>query len=113
MKLTTLELKQIVREELKKVVEGDDFGKAGAGETRKSGYEAAKETGKGGITDQERGIILKLQQQLIQAARQGNIVQGNALRYAKLFSQELEKMIGPVEQPTTAPETGGAPTTGQ
>jgi len=113
MKLTTLELKQIIREELKKVVEVDTFGKVGAGEARKAGYEAAKETGKGGVTDQERGIIRKLTQELIQAAKKGNIVQGAALTLARRFSSALEKIIGPTAQPDTRPGADVPPKTRQ
>ena len=108
MKLTTLELKQIIREELKKVVEtnGPEFTKSTTGETRKSGFEQAKETGKGGITDQERGVIRKVQELLVQGAKMGNILQGNAIRYAKLLAEELDKIAGPLPSAGAKTEDG-------
>tara|TARA_R110000824_G_scaffold279853_3_gene467974 strand:- start:145 stop:447 length:303 start_codon:yes stop_codon:yes gene_type:complete len=92
MKMTVSRMKDIIREEVGKIAEDEQFAKAGSGEARKAGYQAAKDVATGGITDQERGVIGKLQQQLVQAAKSGNIVQGNALKYAQLLSKELEKM---------------------
>lgn len=104
MKLTKLQLKQIIEEELKKVfseievVQGEPVdvaqrGRATSSTARKQMRGRAKEVGGQGISDQERGLIDALGDQLLAAAKVDNIVIGEAFRYAKLLSMALIKIM--------------------
>ena len=81
-KVTKSQLKQIIEEEFAKVKSGD---------IRKTYQTGIKQKTGSGVTDQERGIIQQLQNQLAQAAKVGNIASGKVLRLANLLSQELSK----------------------
>ena len=89
MKITKSQLKQIIKEE---------FGKVKTAAVRKGTAQDVKQKVAGGITDQERGIIQKLQNQLAQAAQTGNIASGAIMRWATRLSQELEKVTPDQQQ---------------
>jgi hypothetical protein len=88
MKISKKELKELIKEEFEKVRTAD---------VRSSAVQGVKDKVAGGVTDQERGIIQRLQQQLTKAAQVGNIASGKVLRLAQMLSQELAK-VAP-EQP--------------
>lgn len=83
-KLTKKELKQLIKEEFEKVKSAD---------VRAQAMQQAKQARQSTINDKERGVIQSLQQQLTQAAQQGNIMTGKVFRLANLLSQELAKVV--------------------
>ena len=115
MKLTKLQLKQIISEEIDKVFE--EIGPPGANPeepvdvgqrvrtTAAQGKKAARTRGKGqagqGITDHERGLMSTLGDQLLAASKVGNLMHGSVFRYAKLLSHELIRVLSRAEQPET------------
>ena len=86
----------ITRKELIEIIEQEisEMEKVSTTDVRKSMSADTKQKTAGGVTDQERGIIQKLQSQLSDAAANGNIATGKALRLAQLLSAELSKMSG-------------------
>tara|TARA_Y100000296_G_scaffold71313_1_gene86695 strand:- start:2430 stop:2753 length:324 start_codon:yes stop_codon:yes gene_type:complete len=105
LKISKTKLKQIIKE----VIEDElgrseptqpEWEKTKTSAARTGGIEQAKQSVKGGINDLERGIIIKLQQQLISAAKVKNIASGRVLKLAKLLSQELAKATAEQEGPT-------------
>ena len=85
MKITKEKLKKIINEEL------EGFEKVKTTQVRRDTAKDVKQKVAGGITDDERGMIQKLQGQLAQAAQTGNIASGAVLRWATRLSAELEK----------------------
>jgi hypothetical protein len=83
-KLTKKELKQLIKEEFEKVKTAAVRGQA---------MDQMKQARQSTINDKERGVIQSLQQQLTQAAQQGNIMTGKVFRLANLLSQELAKVV--------------------
>ena len=82
MKITKSQLKQVIKEEFEKMASAD---------VRAQRAGDLKQKVASGVTDQERGIVQKLQAQLAQAAKIGNIASGKVLRLAQLLSAELLK----------------------
>jgi len=97
MNLTKQEMMKIIKEELDKVTASD---------VRKDASASARETGASGITDQERGLIKKLQSQLTTAAKSGNVATGRALKLAQMLSAELSKMSEAQSLDELAPRKG-------
>ena len=89
MKITKQELVSLIEQELK---EFDNSEKVSTADVRKTAAADAKQKTAGGVTDTERGIIQKLQSQLIDASKSGNIASGRVIKLAKLLSAELLKM---------------------
>ena len=83
-KITKKELKQLIKEEFEKVKTAAVRGQA---------MDQMKQARQSTINDKERGVIQSLQQQLTQAAQQGNIMTGKVFRLANLLSQELAKVV--------------------
>lgn len=97
-KLTKKQLKKIIKEEFEKVKSSD---------VRAQAMDQAKQARQSTINDKERGVIQSLQQQLTQAAQQGNILTGKVFRLANLLSQELSKVsAGAVEEETVNEDNG-------
>ena len=93
-KLTKKELKQLIKEEFEKVKTAAVRGQA---------MDQMKQARQSTINDKERGVIQSLQQQLTQAAQQGNIMTGKVFRLANLLSQELAKVVAAgAEEPAGA-----------
>ena len=101
MKLTKSQLKQIIEEELKKVVEeiggqGEETDLRKVRTTATAGRKAprgrSKHQADPGIKPHERGLINALGQQLVDAAKEGNIVVGRAFQLALRLSDELVKL---------------------
>ena len=88
MEITKKELMKIIQEELA------DMAKVSTSDVRKSMAVDTKAKVAGGVNDQERGIIQKLQDQLTSAAASGNITSGRVFRLAQMLSDELLKMSG-------------------
>ena len=80
------------------MMEGDEFGKekiSSAG-MKKAGYEQGKDAAAAsGLTTQERPIIKQLNDLIIKAATEGNIIPGKAGRLIKMLAIELEKLAAP------------------
>jgi hypothetical protein len=89
MKITKSQLKQIIKEE---------FEKTTSATMRSGAMQGVKDVTAGGISDQERGVIQKLQAQLARAAKIGNITSGRVFQLAQRLSAELEK-VSPAETP--------------
>jgi hypothetical protein len=112
MNLTKSQLKQIISEEVGKVLEKIgppeepvDVGqrvRATAASAKKSSRARSKEQAKQGITDHERGLMSTLGDQLLSASKVDNLMHGAVFRYAKLLSQELVNVLSHSEQPETA-----------
>tara|TARA_X000001388_G_C2230431_1_gene122958 strand:- start:1371 stop:1664 length:294 start_codon:yes stop_codon:yes gene_type:complete len=84
VKISKQRIKEIIREE---------FEKAKATDTKVASRELGKQQATGGVTDNERGIIKKLQNQLVAAAKLDAINKGPVLRFAQKLSDELTKII--------------------
>ena len=97
MKISKNQLMEIIEEEFEKVKSGD---------IRKTYQTGIKQKTASGVSDQERGIIQQLQDQLAQAAKVGNIASGKVLRLANLLSQELSK-VGTEEPSQREPQDRG------
>ena len=98
MKLTKSQLDQIIKEELERLDEREALG-TGAG--RKATRAQALAVGKSDISGIERSAIVKLQQQLLDAAKITNIVTGPVASLMKRLSAALDKLGVSV-----SPETG-------
>ncbi len=97
-KLTKKQLKKIIKEEFEKVKSSD---------VRAQAMDQAKQARQSTINDKERGVIQSLQQQLTQAAQQGNILTGKVFRLANLLSQELSKVSAGAAEEETVNEDNG------
>jgi|9_EtaG_2_1085328.scaffolds.fasta_scaffold15556_2 chemotaxis signal transduction protein len=88
MNITKQQLVEFIIQEL------EEMEKVSSTDIRKSMSADAKQKTASGVTDQERGIIQKLQSQLSDAAASGNIASGKTLKLAQLLSAELSKISG-------------------
>ena len=68
--------------------------KVSSSDMKKAGYEQGKKAASAsGLTAQERPLIKQLNDLLIKAATEGNIIPGKAGRLIKLLAAELEKIV--------------------
>tara|TARA_R110000824_G_scaffold38617_1_gene117850 strand:- start:2717 stop:3019 length:303 start_codon:yes stop_codon:yes gene_type:complete len=89
MKITKTRLKELIKEELERLDEGEALG-TGAG--RKATRAQALAVGRSDISGIERSAIVKLQQQLLDAAKTTNIVTGPVASLMKRLSAALDKL---------------------
>ena len=105
VKITGLELKQIIEEVIKEAeprflartakempVRSLKKGRTATSQAKKQSYDASRQMGSSGITDQERHLINTLQQKMQKASQQGNLGSGRALRLITLLVAELDKI---------------------
>tara|TARA_R110000824_G_scaffold277958_1_gene466147 strand:- start:1153 stop:1773 length:621 start_codon:yes stop_codon:yes gene_type:complete len=72
----------------------DQKEKVSASDMKKAGYEQGKEASKAsGIIPQERTVIKQLNDLLIKASTEGNIIPGKAGRLIKMLAAELQTLI--------------------
>jgi len=88
MKITKAKLKELIKEELDHFKEAETLG-TGAG--RKVTRQQALDVGKSDISGIERAAIVKLQQQLLAAAKSSNIATGTIAQLMKRLSIALDK----------------------
>ena len=93
MQLTREKLKNIIRETLFEDARKPE-GQSSA-EFRQSSVAAGKAGVGGGITDEERHLIAKVAQDLLSAARKGNLMTSpQFMRYLGLMMDEAVKLMG-------------------
>ena len=91
MKITKKMIRDLIKEELKIISEaqvGDNIGTSDAKKQfRQSG---AKDIGAGGVSNQERGVVLMLQKQLLSLSKDGSL--GPVMTLIKQLSDKLAKL---------------------
>ena len=110
MKITRSQLKQLIQEESNKILEQGGFGKVRGDEARKQGQQDVTQgrIAKPVVSDDERGLVITLTQELMIAAELGNLATNQAaLKHARLLSAELKKMISQLAP--AAPQQPAAP----
>ena len=96
MKLTTRQLKQLIKEEIEDLSGNNDA--PGGGEKlsqskfKQAGREASKELG-GKASSKERALIQKVADKLMQAAGDGNILKSSIMVKLERALKEIDKLI--------------------
>jgi hypothetical protein len=93
MKLTRETLKSLIKEELDNLKEFE-ADTASAADLTKHRLGTARGA-QGGITNAERGLIMKLDDLITRAAAAGNITSGPAMTSIKQLALRLSKIAGP------------------
>lgn len=91
MKITKAKLKELIKEEFEKLFEepiGDMVGTTAA--KKQIRQKSMKDIGSAGVTNQERGIILTLQNQLLSLSKEGTLVP--VMTLLKQLSKKLSEL---------------------
>ena len=102
MKLTRETLKSLIKEELENLKEFEADA-ASAADLTKHKLGTARGS-QGGITNAERGLIMKLDDLITRAAAAGNITSGPAMTSIKQLALRLSKIAGPSDEAAEVPE---------
>tara|TARA_R100000808_G_C2013609_1_gene65064 strand:- start:43 stop:387 length:345 start_codon:yes stop_codon:yes gene_type:complete len=89
MSITSEKLKNLIKEELDRVLEADTLG---TGKGRQAARDQSLEVGRTAISGIERAVIVKLQRQLLDAAKVSNIATGPVATLVKRLSAALAKL---------------------
>ena len=84
-------IRDLIKEELKIVSEAQVGGNIGTSDAKKQFRQSgAKDIGAGGVSNQERGVVLMLQKQLLSLSKDGSL--GPVMTLIKQLSDKLAKL---------------------